>query len=204
MSKKSKKIVALILAAGESSRLGMPKQNLKYGNSTLLNHIKEHLTLNIVVQTFIVLGAYADDIIEMSKLEESEVIKFKAWKEGMGSSLAFACSKIFNKNDYDGILITLSDLPLVDADNYQKMIDLFQSEYDIVATKANNSLGVPAIFGADYFDELLQVKGSKGAKPLIHKYMDKVKVCKNEKAAVDIDTLENYSSLIQHNKYKKK
>lgn len=199
MSKKSKKIVALILAAGESSRLGKPKQNLAYKNNTLLNHIKEHLSLNIVAQTFIVLGAYADDIKEMSGLEDSEIIKFETWKEGMGSSLAFACSKIFINNDFEGILVTLSDLPLVDADDYQKMIDLFQSKHDIVATKAKNSLGVPAIFGANYFNELLQVKGSKGAKPLIHKYIDKVKVYENEKAAVDIDTLENYSDLTKHN-----
>lgn len=200
MSEKSKKIVALILAAGESSRLGKPKQNLAYKKNTMLNHIKEHLTLNIVEQTFIALGAYAKEIINESNLESSEIIVFEDWKEGMGSSLSFACSKIFAEKEYDGILVSLSDLPLVDAGDYQNMIDLFQSKDDIVATKTNNSLGVPAIFGADYFNDLLQIKGSKGAKQLIHKYMDKVKVYENEKAGVDIDTLGNYSALIRYDK----
>ena len=79
VSEKSKKIVALILAAGESSRLGKPKQNLIYGNTTMLNHIKEHLTLNFVDRTFIVLGAYAKEIINISNLHPSEVIEFKGW-----------------------------------------------------------------------------------------------------------------------------
>jgi len=183
------------LAAGESKRLGTPKQNLLYKSSTLLNHIKEHLSLYFVDKTFIVLGAYTKEIRQASNLSSSEVIEFKGWKEGMGSSLSYACSRIFPKNDYDGILITLSDLPLVCDSDYREMIDLFESKSDVVATKANNSLGVPAIFGSDYFDELVQIKGEKGAKPLIMSHKDKVKVFENEKAAVDIDTLTDYSEL---------
>lgn len=183
------------MAAGESRRLGKPKQNLKYGNTTLLNNIKEHLSLYFVERIFIVLGAYAENIIETSNLNVSEVIEFKGWKEGMGSSLSYACAKILNEMNCDGILITLSDLPLVSGMDYQKMFDLFNSESDIVATKANNSLGVPAIFGRDYFEELIALNGEKGAKPIINKYIQKVKVFENENASVDIDTLEDFSNL---------
>lgn len=197
MSVNSKNIVALILAAGKSSRLGQAKQNLSYGNSTLLNHIKEQLNLYLVDKTFVVVGAYAEIIRQESKLQESEVVEFRGWEEGMGSSLAYACGTIFKQKKYDGILITLSDLPLVNRKDYQEMIDLFESDNDIVATKANNQLGVPAIFGADYFEELLQIKGKKGAKPLINKYRHKVTVYENEKAASDIDSLNDYIDLIK-------
>ena len=104
MSLISKKIVALILAAGESKRLGKPKQNLIYENTTLLNHIKKHLTLDFVDRTFIVIGAYANEIIEKSSLRSSEIIEFKGWKEGMGSSLAYACKRIFSENRFSGVL----------------------------------------------------------------------------------------------------
>ena len=187
--------MALILAAGESRRLGKPKQNLKYGNTTLLNNIKEHLTLYFVEKTYTVLGAYSKDIIDISKLKSSEVIEFKRWKDGMGSSLSYACTKIFEEKSYDGILITLSDLPLVSGLDYQKMYNLFESSSDIVASKSNNSLGVPAIFGSDYFEELIDLHGERGAKPIIKKYSKKVKVFVNENVSVDIDTLEDYSNL---------
>jgi molybdenum cofactor cytidylyltransferase len=195
--KKSKKIVALILAAGESCRLGKPKQNLMYKGKTLLNHTKEHLTLNIVEQIFVVLGAYSHEIQKVSGLRPAEVVEFKGWKEGMGSSLSYACSKIFAENNYDGILITLSDLPLVEKADYQKMIELFKSPSDIVATKANDSMGVPAIFGSDYFDKLLQLKGHQGAKKIITRYGKNVVKYRNENASFDIDTMEDYLKLHQ-------
>ena len=195
MTKKSKKIVALILAAGESSRLGQAKQNLPFKGSTLLNHIKEHLSLNFVDRTFIVLGAYRKEIIEVSNLSSSEVIEFEDWEEGMGGSLSFACSEIFRKENYDGILITLSDLPLLNKSDYQKMIDLFESKSDIVVTKANGSLGVPAMFGSGYFEDLMALKGKKGAKSIIAKNIQNVKVFENERAGFDIDTLKDFDKL---------
>ena len=190
-----KKIVALILAAGESSRFGQPKQILPFRGTSLLNHIKKHLSLYFVDKTFIVLGAYRNEIMKKCHLKTSEVIEFEQWKEGMGSSLSYACSKIFMQKDYDGILITLSNIPFVEKSDYGKMMDLFKGEEDILATKATNSLGVPDIFGKRYFNELLQIKGKKGAKPLIYKYLDKVKVYNNERAAFDIDSKEDFRNM---------
>lgn len=192
MSTKPKKIVAVILAAGESSRLGKPKQLLPYKGTTLLNHSKEHLYPNIVEQTFIVLGAYADEIKRKCTLNDLEVIVCKNWRDGMGSSLSYACTEIFNQNEYDGILICLSDMPLVNNADYRNMIALFESENDIVATKANNKLGVPAIFGSQYFKNLIEMKGKKGAQSLIRNGKGNVKVYENRNAAVDIDTMEDY------------
>ena len=129
-------------------------------------------------------------------MNSSEVIEFEGWKQGMGSSLAYACSQIFAENKCDGILITLSDLPLVTNYDYQKMLDLFENESDIIATKSNNSLGVPAIYGSAYFNELLQVKGETAAKPIIYNHLGKVKVFENERAGIDIDTLDDFSQII--------
>ncbi len=195
MSFHSKKIVALILAAGESKRMGKPKQVLPYGNSTLLIQSKEHLTPNIVEQTFIVLGAYADEIIRKCNLKPYEYFVFDSWMDGMGSSLSYACSNIFKENDYDGLLVTVGDLPWVDKSDYSEMIKLFNSTSDIIATKTSKSIGVPAIFGSDYFEELKELSGKKGAKPLILEHSHKVKFYFNEKALKDIDTPKDFKLL---------
>ncbi len=195
MTRKPKNIAALILAAGESSRFGMPKQNLAYGNSTLLNHIKEQLNADFVERTFVVLGAYADEIIQECGLREDEYILFKDWKNGMGSSLAYACKTIFEKEKYDGLLITLSDLPLVSRSDYETLIRLFKDEKDIVATKSGTVLGVPSLFGYAYFDELQKLKGEKGARLLLQKHLKNVKEVANESAMIDVDTLKDYQNL---------
>jgi molybdenum cofactor cytidylyltransferase len=195
LTNKPLKIVALILAAGESRRLGKPKQLLTYNNTTLLNHVKKQFPADSVDGPFVVLGAFAKEVKFKSALNDAEVIEFEGWKEGMGSSLGYACSQLFSKTKYDGILITLSDLPKVSQADYRKMIALFNASGDIVATQVNDSFGVPALFGSDYFFELMQIRGEKGAKSLLMKHKERITVYANPNAGFDIDTDADYSSL---------
>lgn len=195
MSEKPLKIVALILAAGESRRLGKPKQLLSYNNTTLLNHVKKQFPADSVDGPFVVLGAFAKEVKLKSALNDVEVIEFDGWKEGMGSSLAYACKQLFSETDYDGILITLADLPKVSQADYQKMISLFNSPSDIVATLVTDSFGVPALFGSDYFSELMQIRGEKGAKSLLMKYKERITAYANPNAGFDIDTDADFSNL---------
>lgn len=198
LSEKSKNIVALILAAGESKRLGKPKQLLKWNNTTLLNHINNQFKNTQIDKTFIVLGAYSKEIIEKCELTNAEIIEFKAWKEGMGSSLAFACNRIKEITNFDGILITLSDLPLVNQKDYQNMIELFSCSDDIVATDSGKSVGVPAILGSQYLNELILLNGRVGAKSIIHKNRRDLKIYKNRNAGIDIDTTRDYADFIEN------
>ncbi|WP_346857552.1 nucleotidyltransferase family protein [uncultured Draconibacterium sp.] len=195
MSEKPLKIVALILAAGESRRLGKPKQLLSYNNTTLLNHVKKQFPADLVEGPFVVLGAFAKEVRLKSALNNTEVIEFDGWKEGMGSSLAYACKQLFSKSDYDGILITLGDLPKVSQSDYRNMIALFHAPGDIVATQVNDSIGVPALFGSDYFLELMQICGERGAKSLLMRYKERITVYANPNAGFDIDTYSDYSNL---------
>jgi len=197
LSEKSKNIVALILAAGESKRLGKPKQLLMYNNTTLLDHINDQLKNTRIDKTFIVLGAYSQEIMEKCELTNADIFEFKGWKEGMGSSLAFACNRVKEITNFDGILITLSDLPLVNQKDYQNMMDLFSCSDDIVATDSGNSVGVPTILGSHYLNELILLNGKKGAKSIIHKNRRNLKIYKNRNAGIDIDTDRDYADFIQ-------
>ena len=146
-----------------------------------------------------VLGAYANEVKERSGLEMQEVIEVVKWEEGMGSSLAYACRQIFNNHNYDGILITLSDLPLVEKNDYKKMCLMFDQEEDIIATMVNGIQGVPALFGKAYFNKLQELNGKQGAKQIINEHRNKVKSYLNERAAFDIDTRKSYLEIIKHN-----
>lgn len=193
--KRQSKVASLILAAGASTRMGQAKQLLPYNNTTLLNHIVEQLKLGNVERTFIVLGAYADEIAEKSGLDPSDYFVFNDWENGMGSSLAFACSRITEESDFDALLITLADLPFVRSVDYEKLIQHFNTENDIVASEADDYVGVPAVFGKRYFEELKKLKGETGAKSIINKHREQVLLVKNEKAVWDVDTPESLSYL---------
>ncbi len=87
MSVKSK-IAILILAAGSSSRMGSPKQLLKWKNSNLLGHTISKATQLKVDEIILVLGANSDKIISEIDAKNVKVLINPNWKLGLGSSIS--------------------------------------------------------------------------------------------------------------------
>ena len=195
---KQSKIAILILAAGGSSRMGSPKQLLKWKNSNLLNHtIYKAIELNLK-EIVVVLGANADMIIPKINQSKVNILINKDWKNGLGSSISAGITYI-NKSfqNIDAALIMLSDQPLIEFDHYLKLIKYFSSKNKtIVATKYNDSkLGVPALFDKIYFKDLIDLNLDFGAKQLISRYSENVISIENEQSRFDIDTPEQYQNL---------
>ncbi len=197
MSKQSK-IAILILAAGDSSRMGSPKQLLKWKNSNLLNNtISKAIELN-VKEIIVVLGANADMIIPEIDQSKVNILINKDWENGLGSSISAGVNHILQSNtSINGLLIMLADQPLIENDHYLKLIKDFSSgNKTIIATKYNDSKpGVPALFDKFYFKDLNDLNLDFGAKQLISRYSENVISIKNEQSRLDIDTPEQYQNL---------
>ena len=170
-------IVVLILAAGSSSRMGRPKQLLKWNKITLLGHAistaKEIKPLEIIV----VLGANYNLFKSEISQEGIQILNNKNWKKGLGNSIASGVKQILkNDSNFDGILITLADQPLIDSTYLNSLIQEFEvGKSQIIASLyKNDKLGVPVLFDAIYFEELTKLNDDKGAKSLLHKYSDYV------------------------------
>ena len=197
MSKQSN-IAILILAAGGSSRMGSPKQLLKWKNSNLLNNtISKAIELN-VKEIIVVLGANADMIIPEIDQSKVNILINKDWENGLGSSISAGVNHILQSNtSINGLLIMLADQPLIENDHYLKLIKDFSSgNKTIIATKYNDSKpGVPALFDKFYFKDLNDLNLDFGAKQLISRYSENVISIKNEQSRLDIDTPEQYQNL---------
>ena len=195
-------IAVIILAAGASTRIGTPKQLLKWKNTTLLGHAiitaKKLNTKDIIV----ILGNnYA---LIKSKINNSgiQILNNKNWKNGLGNSIAFGVNNILeNKSNIDGILIMLSDQPLIDSEYLNSLINKFIiGKHQIIATSyKSGKQGVPVLFDRIYFNELSKLNDDKGAKAIIEKYIKNVLVINGEQIVSDIDTLENYKNLYNAN-----
>lgn len=189
------KIPIIILAAGASSRMGVIKQLLNWGEESLLSHaIKTTLELsnNDVI---VVLGANSDIIkIEIEHYPVS-IIYNEKWQQGLGNSIACGINYImeFHKNA-DGALIVLADQPLIDADYLNELIQNFSpSKIQIIATSySKGTYGVPVLFDKSYFDDLMQLHDDFGAKQLLRKNESHVKVLIPPNKNVDLDTKEDY------------
>ena len=199
---KQSKITILILAAGSSSRMGSPKQLLKWKNSNLLNHtISRGIELN-VKEIIVVLGANTDMIMPEIDHKEVKIIINQNWENGLGSSISAGVNHILQSNSsIDGLLIMLSDQPLIAYDHYLKLIKAFSFGIKaIVATKyPDDKLGVPALIDKYYFKYLSDLNSDSGAKQLFIKYSKNVQSVKNLNAVFDLDTLEQYEDLYNVN-----
>lgn len=186
----------IILAAGQSARMGTPKQKLLYRGNSLLHH-----SITIALQSpyrpvIVVLGAFADDILPGIPQKPIDVIINTKWEEGMASSIRAGIDHLQKTPGVTNALIILCDQPHVSSRLLNDMLRAkTQSGKNIVACTYNDTIGVPALFDQKYFPELLALTGQEGAKKILAAHADDVFALEFPLGAVDIDTMEDYNQL---------
>lgn len=192
------KLAVLLLAAGSSSRMGVPKQLLKWNNTTLLNHAINTVKQIDQNEIVLVLGAHFDEITSKIDASNITVIFNEDWKKGLGNSIACGIKYIKESlPDIDSVLIQLADQPLIDSNFLNKMIEYYQLDTDkiICTSYQNKRLGVPAIFNKTNFEELSKLNHDKGAKDLLNNNSEDILFLDGTNLISDIDTLEDYEAL---------
>ena len=190
-----KKTAILILAAGKSSRMGSPKQLLPYQNTTLLGWAIEQAKNSKASAIFCVLGANAIRIKQSIEKNNFEIIINKEFQNGLSTSIIAGINHLKDKN-FDSVLIMLADQPNVNTNYLNKLITASEEDKNvIIASCYPNKVGVPAIFPKQYFNQLLQLKGDKGAKYLLNNQHSKI-IKLNANNLLDIDTIQDYQKLI--------
>lgn len=192
------KIGIIILAAGNSSRLGRPKQLLEYKESTLLkNTVSE--ALKVENSFVIVVTGSNHDLIEKELNLPKITFSFNShWENGMSSSIANGIKQLLLLNPKcEQCVLTVCDQPFVSSLIFENLIkEHHASQKGIVASAYSETLGTPVLFHKKYFQDLLELKGQEGAKKLIKKYAEDVVSVLFEKGNIDIDTEEDYFKLI--------
>ncbi|MDP4680996.1 MAG: nucleotidyltransferase family protein [Cyclobacteriaceae bacterium] len=182
-------LAVLILAAGNSSRLGQPKQLLSYKDTTLLEHtIRCGKTVSDNV--FVVLGGNEDLIKNKISLKTVTSITNPYWKKGIGSSISYGTRSIIKTiYDLESLLILLSDQPKITGSVLSQLITAYTIEHKtIIASNYGKSYGVPAIFEKTHFPELMNLQADSGAKSIIKLHLDYVNFIDFPEGKIDIDT----------------
>lgn len=188
-------IATLILAAGASSRMGKAKQLLPVGNTSMLRKVIAHTLDSKTDDVFVVLGAEADLIKEEIIGLPVKTILNVNYKEGLSSSIIKGVKQLFK---YDAILIVLADQIMITGAYLNDIISELKSHQDtIIATDYNGINGVPCLFPKLYYQQLLKLKGDKGAKQFLNSNSVSIRTIISPVNLIDIDTPEDYQSLIQ-------
>jgi molybdenum cofactor cytidylyltransferase len=199
MSPHSKSIAAVILAAGESSRFGRPKQLLQFQGKTLVRRTVDAASEANCSLVIVVTGKADAEVKRELRETNAITIQNKDWKAGIGTSIRAGTQYLIdNAPNVDSTILLACDQPFVDADVLSRLIALHsKSKKTIVASAYANTLGVPALFARSVFQELLQLNGDSGAKTIIFSNRERVAEFSFRKGSIDLDTIEDFESLAQ-------
>lgn len=192
-------IAVLILAAGASSRMGQPKALLPWGGTTVMGHLLDELKAAGLSDITLVSGAHHEELKKGLEQKDVRLVYHKGWEAGMGSSLRkgvqFTSESFPQKR---GLLILLSDQPLISSDYFKEMVAAFQAHPDrIIATSYGESAGVPALFPSEFWPAMARVADNRGAKALIRSHHEDCVLLDAGAAVTDMDTPEAYREILQ-------
>jgi len=160
-------LAAVILSAGASSRMGRPKALLPYREGTFLELLIQVTRHPRVGLTRVVLGAGAEVIRSLAKIDPSIVVLNDDWQQGQLSSLRAGLRSLEGLHT-DGIVLCPVDHPLVSAPLVSDLIAHFYADgRSIVLPTYEGRRGHPVIFSNKLYAELLAAPADKGARAVV-------------------------------------
>lgn len=187
-------IYTIVLAAGAASRFGSSKQLAKLDGTSLVTRATKIAIESCDSRSVLVVGHDWHAVLGACDPRPGFLIVNDQHEKGIGSSISLAVRSI--RHVARAIVILLADQPLITSAHIAALIEAWSSDdNEIVATAYAGTLGAPALFPMDCFDDLAAMTADNGAQALFNDRRFLVQSVRFEDAAVDIDTKEDLSSL---------
>ncbi len=187
------KIGAVILAAGSSSRLGQPKQLLKYEGDALVRRTAEAALAAgcdpVAVVVGVARGKVAAALNDLAVL----IVPNDDWERGLGTSIRAGVARL---QESDALFLLVCDQPFVSADSLCRLLSAQQETQKPMAASAySGTIGVPALFTRACFAQLLSLGDEEGAKVLLASRPNDVAQVDFPPGSIDIDTPGDFQAL---------
>lgn len=193
----NKEIAIILLAAGSSSRMGQSKQQLLIDGKSLLIHSTEIAIKAGAGEITVVLGS--DEKAHREILQDLSVIVISnsRWQTGMGSSLKAGLNHIIANNPKtDAVIVMVCDQPLLTTSHINSIIQKYRKTNALlVASAYSNTIGVPALFNHQLFDEILNLGDEHGAKKIIQQHH--AETVDFPGGNIDLDTTDDFKTFLQ-------
>ena len=186
-------VSAILLAAGESKRMGKLKQLMPLGTKTILEQTIDNLLDSRVSEVIVVVGYKAEALVEKVATRPVKIAVNPDYHQGMSTSIVTGLKLVNDKAR--AVMLALADQPFTDSQTINRLIDEFDSHNRGIAIPVyQGRRGHPVIFAVKYKGELLRLKGDIGGREIIEQHPDDVlEVAVNcEGICIDIDTVDSY------------
>ena len=160
---KPMKISAILLAAGESKRMGQPKQLMPFGEITILAQAVDNLLNSTVSETIVVLGHRAEEVMNVITSKPVKIAINPDYQQGMSTSIIAGLDLV--DSGTQAVMLVLGDQPLTNSQIINRLIDEFYNhDKGIVIPTYQGRRGHPTIFAIKYKEKLLELKGDIGGR----------------------------------------
>lgn len=195
------RVVAIVLAAGSSRRMGgRNKLLLPFGGQPLVRHVVTTILDSQAVSVVVVLGYEAAAVRDALADLPVTFVYNPRHTEGMTTSIQAGVAAA--PADAHGYMICLSDLPLIEASEYNRIIAAFQRAYArdpacIIVPEFNGQRGNPVLFAAYYRKAILSEQRLTGCRGLVQGHPEHVVrvAMPTDHILRDIDTPEAFEAL---------
>lgn len=187
---------AILLAAGESRRMGMFKQLLDYGGKTFVECCVDNLLASRVGEVVVVTG-HRDADVRRALGDRNIRFAFNAdYKEGMSSSLKRGALAL--NEDTEALLIALADQPQITSPIINHVISVYESTKPLIVVPTYDGRnGHPVIISARLKADILGVDPEVGLRQVVHANQQDVVYAPvdSQSVLVDFDYPEDYAKV---------
>ena len=190
-------IWAIILAAGESKRMGSPKMLLPFMGITMIENVIANVSGSKVDNIMVVLGADRDSIVKLIRTKAVNYCYNENYKDGMLSSVMCGFRNI--PIDHSAVLVFQGDQPLITPNAINSVIEVYLSSgKGIVIPVYESKRGHPILIDRKYRNEIQKLNPAEGLRSLALKYSDDVLEVNTDIAGIlrDFDTYDEYKNEI--------
>jgi molybdenum cofactor cytidylyltransferase len=190
-------IWAIILAAGESKRMGSPKMLLPFMGITIIENVIANVSGSKVDNIMVVLGADRDSIVKLIRTKAVNYCYNENYKDGMLSSVLCGFRNI--PIGHSAVLVFQGDQPLITPNAINSVIEVYLSSgKGIVIPVYESKRGHPILIDRKYRNEIQKLNPAEGLRSLALKYSDDVLEVNTDVAGIlrDFDTYDEYKNEI--------
>lgn len=197
-------LAAIILAAGDSTRMGRPKALLPDPDGRpFVARLVRTFHASGIHHVIVVTGTLHSQIADALAADElpvaPQLVNNPQPARGQVSSLWMGLDAAIQAG-VEGVLMTLVDIPLVQASTVRKVIDAWTEHHaPIVRPAVGDRHGHPVLFDRSVFDELRDAPVTEGARAVVHAHADRILdvPVDDEGCLRDVDTPADYEAVIR-------
>lgn len=190
-------ISAIILAAGESRRMGQPKMLLPWGNSTVLGHVISTFQAGGVRDIVVITGGAHDSVEKLVGQYSAQRVFNRDYLRGeMLSSLQYGLQFLLSeRTGVEAALIGLGDQPQVQAEVVQKICNSFwEGKPKLIVPSFQMKRGHPWMISRSLWDHLLRWKPPQSPREFLNEHAGDIQYVEVDTSSIfaDLDTPEDY------------